>query len=107
MMPSFDFPIRTKLAIWAALGVLLVAGMLAEQQVGDRWAAQQRAIAQNKQLATVEALRAAKDLGTMQIEMREMRLAIAASDIDRALGAAARRCRGCRTAHCDRDRSDR
>jgi methyl-accepting chemotaxis protein len=85
MMPSFDFPIRTKLAIWAALGVLLVAGMLAEQQVGDRWAAQQRVIAQNKQLATVEALRAAKDLGTMQIEMREMRLAIAASDIDRAL----------------------
>ncbi len=83
-MPSFDFPIRTKLAIWAALGVLLVAGMLAEQQVGDRSAAQQRASAQNKQLAAVEALRAAKDLGTMQIEMREMRLAIAATDIDRA-----------------------
>jgi methyl-accepting chemotaxis protein len=84
-MRSFDFPIRTKLAIWAALGVLLVAGMLAEQQVGDRWAAAQRSIAQNKQLAAVEALRAAKDLGTMQVEMREMRLAIAAADIDRAL----------------------
>jgi len=82
---SFDFPIRTKLAIWAALGVLLVAGMLAEQQIGDRWAAQQRAIAQNKQSAAVEALRAAKDLGTMQIDMREMRLAIAPADIDRAL----------------------
>jgi methyl-accepting chemotaxis protein len=84
-MPSFDFPIRTKLAIWAALGVLLVAGMLTEQQVGDRWAAQQRRIAQNRQLAAVEALRAAKDLGDMQIEMREMRLAIVAADIDRAL----------------------
>ena len=84
-MLSFDFPIRTKLAIWAALGVLLVAGMLAEQQVGDRWAAHQRAIAQNKQLAAVEALRAAKDLGNMQIELREMRLAIAPADIDRAL----------------------
>ena len=83
-MLSFDFPIRTKLAIWAALGVLLVAGMLAEQQIGDRWAAHQRAIAQNKQLAAVEALRAAKDLGNMQIEMREMRLAIAPADIDRA-----------------------
>ncbi len=85
-MPSFDFPIRTKLAIWAALGVLLVAGMLAEQQVGDRWAEQQRVIAQNRQLAAVEALRAAKDLGDMQIEMREMRLAIVGADIDRALG---------------------
>jgi methyl-accepting chemotaxis protein len=84
-MLSFDFPIRTKLAIWAALGVLLVAGMLAEQQVGDRWAAQQRAIAQNRQLAAVEALRAAKDLGNMQVQMREMRLAIAPADIDRAL----------------------
>jgi methyl-accepting chemotaxis protein len=85
-MPSFDFPIRTKLAIWAALGVLLVAGMLTEQQVGDRWAEQQRGIAQNRQLAAVEALRAAKDLGDMQIEMREMRLAIVGADIDRALG---------------------
>ena len=84
-MLSFDFPIRTKLAIWAALGVLLVAGMLAEQQIGDRWAAHQRVIAQNKQLAAVEALRAAKDLGNMQIAMREMRLAIAPADIDRAL----------------------
>ena len=84
-MPSFDFPIRTKLAIWAVLGVLLVAGMLAEQQIGDRWAGEQLAIAQNRQLAAVEALRAAKDLGNMQVEMREMRLAIAPSDIDRAL----------------------
>src|SRR5580692_6820525 len=38
-MPGFDFPIRAKLAIWAALGVLLVAGMLAEQQFGDSSAA--------------------------------------------------------------------
>jgi methyl-accepting chemotaxis protein len=86
-MPSFDLPIRTKLAIWAVLGVLLVAGMLAEQQIGDRWATRQRAIAQNQQLAAVEALRAAKDLGTMQIDMREMRLAIAPADIERALGS--------------------
>ena len=84
-MPSFDFPIRTKLAIWAVLGVLLVAGMLAEQQVGDRWAVHQRAVATNKQEAAVEALRAAKDLGTMQIEMREIRLAIVGADIDHAL----------------------
>jgi hypothetical protein len=99
-MPSFDFPIRTKLAIWAALGVLLVAGMLTEQQVGDRSAEQQRASAQNRQFGAVEALRAAKDLGDMQIEMREMRLAIAGADIDRAL-------QRLRSAYRDRDRSDR
>jgi methyl-accepting chemotaxis protein len=84
-MPSFDLPIRTKLAIWAALGVLLVAGMLVEQQIGDRSAARQRALAVSKQLTAVEALRAAKDLGSMQLELREIRLAIAPNDADRAL----------------------
>ena len=84
-MPSFDFPIRAKLAIWAALGVLLVAGMLAEQQIGDRSAARQRELAENKQLAAVEALRAAFELGNMQLEMREMRLAMAPSEVDQSL----------------------
>ncbi len=56
-MPGLDFPIRTKLAIWAALGVLLVAGMLIQQQIGDRSAARQRELVQNMQFADVEALR--------------------------------------------------
>jgi methyl-accepting chemotaxis protein len=84
-MLGFDFPIRAKLAIWAALGVLLVAGMLAEQQIGDRSAAQQRDAASSRQLAAVEALRGAKDLGNMRIENREIRLAIAPSEVDRAV----------------------
>jgi methyl-accepting chemotaxis protein len=84
-MPGFDFPIRTKLAIWAGLGVLLVAGMLAEQQIGDRLAARQLAFAQNMQFAAVEALRGAKDLGNMRLELREIRLAMAPSEADRAL----------------------
>ncbi|HYA04784.1 MAG TPA: methyl-accepting chemotaxis protein [Xanthobacteraceae bacterium] len=84
-MPGFDFPIRTKLAIWAMLGVVLVAGMLVEQQIGDRAAARLRQSAESKQLAAVEALRAAIDLGTMQLEMREMRLAMAPREIDQAL----------------------
>src|SRR3984885_12771934 len=84
-MPGFDFPIRTKLAIWAALGVLLVAGMLAEQQIGDRLAARQRTFALNMQFAAVEALRGAKDLGNMWLELREIRLAMAPSEADRAL----------------------
>ncbi len=84
-MASFDFSIRTKLALLAGLGVALVAGMLAEQQIGDRHAAQQRAVANAKQLAAIEALRAAKDLGAMRLELREIRLAIAQSEIERAL----------------------
>jgi methyl-accepting chemotaxis protein len=84
-MPRFNFSIRTKLALWAGLGVLLVAGMLAEQQIGDRYAARERAVANAKQLAAIEALHAAKDLGTMQLELREMRLAIAPSEVDLAL----------------------
>jgi methyl-accepting chemotaxis protein len=81
-MPSFDFSIRTKLALWAGLGVLLVAGMLAEQQIGDRYAARERAAANAKELAAIEALRAAKDLGAMQLELREMRLAVTATEVD-------------------------
>jgi methyl-accepting chemotaxis protein len=84
-MASFDFSIRTKLALWAGLGVALVAGMLAEQQIGDRHVAQQRAVANAKQLAAIEALRAAKDLGAMRLELREIRLAIAQSEVDHAL----------------------
>ena len=84
-MTSLDFSIRTKLALWAGLGVALVAGMLMEQQIGDRYAAALRAAANAKQLAAIEGLRAAKDLGAMRLELREMRLAIAQSEVDHAL----------------------
>ena len=84
-MAACDFSIRTKLAVWAGIAVLLVAGMLANQQIGDNRAALQRANADSKQSAAVEALRAADDLRSMQIESREIRLAIAPSEVDRAL----------------------
>ena len=84
-MANFDLSIRNKLALCASAGVLLVAGMLVNEQIGDRYAAQQRADADGKQLAAVEALRAADDLRSMQIETREIRLAIAPSEVDRAL----------------------
>ncbi len=83
-MPSFDLSIRTKLVMWAGLGVALVAVLLVQQQVGDRYAAQQRAVATAKELAAIEALRAAKDLGAMRLELREMRLAITPGDVDKA-----------------------
>ncbi|MGA2814742.1 MAG: methyl-accepting chemotaxis protein [Xanthobacteraceae bacterium] len=84
-MAAYDFSIRTKLAVWAGIGVLLVAGMLAEQQYGDHLAGRQRIAADNRQLAAVEALRAADDLRSMQLESREIRLSIAPGEFDRAL----------------------
>jgi len=84
-MAAYDFSIRTKLAIWAGVGVLLVAAMLAHQQYGDYAAGRQRIAADNRQLAAIEALRAADDLRSMQLEAREIRLAIAPSEIERAL----------------------
>ena len=82
---AHNFSIRTKLAVWAGIGVLLVAGMLAEQQYGDHLARGQRAAADGKQFVVVEALRAADDLRSMQIEAREVRLALTLSEIDGAL----------------------
>jgi methyl-accepting chemotaxis protein len=87
-MAAYDFSIRAKLAIFTGVGVLLVAGMLAEQQFGDHWAALERSAAGDKELTAVEALRAADDLGTLQIQARELRLSIAASAQDEALARA-------------------
>jgi methyl-accepting chemotaxis protein len=84
-MAAYEFSIRDKLAACATIGVLLVGGMLAEQQYGDRSAARQREAADSKQIAAIEGLRAAGDLKSMQIESREIRLAIAPSEVDRAL----------------------
>jgi methyl-accepting chemotaxis protein len=77
--------IGTKLAIWAGLGVILVVGMLIEQQVGSRWVTRERIAADQRQLSATETLNAANDLRKMQIEIREIRLSIASSDVDKAL----------------------
>ncbi len=84
-MANFDLSIRNKLSLFASAGVILVAGMLINEQIGDQRAARQRAEADSEQLAAVEALRAADDARRMQIETREMRLAIVPSEVDRAL----------------------
>jgi len=82
---AFDFSIRTRLAVWASVGVVMVAAMLVEQQYGDYSASLQRTAADSRQLAAFEALRAADNVRSMQIETREIRLAIAPSEVDRAL----------------------
>ena len=84
-MAAHNFSIRTRLTIWAGVGVLLVASMLAEQQLGDLTAGRERAAADNKQLAAVAALRAADDVRNMQVETREIRLSVAPREFDEAL----------------------
>ncbi len=84
-MAAFDFSIRTKLAVWAGIGVALVGGMVGNQQFGDRWAEAQRRSAESRQLAAVQALRASDNARSMEIEAREIRLAIAPGEIDRAM----------------------
>jgi hypothetical protein len=84
-MRKFRLRIGTKLAALTGLGVILVIGMLAAQQIGSQWVSQNRQIADHRQLSATEALYVANDLRKMQIEGREIRLSIAQSDIDRAL----------------------
>jgi methyl-accepting chemotaxis protein len=84
-MPGIKLRIGTKLAVLTGLGVVLVIGMLAEQQIGSRWILHDRQVADERQHSAIEALYAANDLRTMQIEVREIRLSIAPSDVDRAL----------------------
>ena len=72
-MAAFDFSIRTRLAVWAGVAVILVTAMLIEQQYSDHSVGLQRDAADSRQLAAFEALRAADNLRSMQIETREMR----------------------------------
>jgi methyl-accepting chemotaxis protein len=85
-MAIWDRTIRTKLAAWATVGVVLVAGMLGNQQIGENRTALQRADADSKQRAADDALRAAYHSRSMQLEAREIRLAIAPGEVDRAIG---------------------
>jgi methyl-accepting chemotaxis protein len=85
-MPGIRLHIGTKLAAVTGLGVILVIGMLIEQQVGSQWVARERQIADERQQNATEALYALGDLRKMQIEAREIRLSITGSEIDGSLG---------------------
>jgi methyl-accepting chemotaxis protein len=99
-MPGLNLRIGAKLAMWAGLSVVLVIGMLAAQQVGDRLVTRERAAADRQQLSATEALYAASDVRKMQVDIREIRLAIAPSEVDKALERL-RRASGPATSHLD------
>jgi methyl-accepting chemotaxis protein len=83
-MVFYDYSIRTKLSAWASAAVVLVAGMLVNQQISDYRVDTYRADADSKQFAAVEALRGAEQSRAMQLEVREIRLGVAAGEFDRA-----------------------
>jgi methyl-accepting chemotaxis protein len=84
-MAIYDLSIRTKLTVWAGVGVALVAAMVVNEQLGNYCAHRQRVEADAQERAAVEALRAADDLRNMQLETREIRLSVAPQGIDDAL----------------------
>ena len=99
-MPGLNLRIGAKLAMWAGLSVILVIGMLAAQQVGDRLVTLERNAADRQQLSATEALYAASDVRKMQVDILEIRLAIAPSEADKALERL-RRAAGPAASHLD------
>lgn len=79
------FRIGSKLALTVGVGVVLVAGMIANQQHNNTLASQQADMERLEQAATADLLRASIALQRMQIGTREIRLAISEREAEAAL----------------------
>jgi signal transduction histidine kinase/CheY-like chemotaxis protein len=77
--------IGTKLAITVGIGVVLVAGMIVNQQLSNTSVARQTELARDEQFVIADLLSASVALQRMQVGTREIRLAISESEADRAL----------------------
>ena len=77
--------IGTKLAITVGIGVVLVAGMIANQQLSNTSVARQLELARDEQFAIAYLLSASVALQRMQVGTREIRLAISEREADQAL----------------------
>jgi len=84
-MPRLNFRIGTKLAITVGVGVVLVAGMIVNQQHGNSSVARQAEHGRSDQAAATDLLHAAVALQRMQIGTREIRLAISEREAEQAL----------------------
>ena len=80
-----NFRIGTKLAITVGIGVVLVAGMIINQQLSNASVAQQTELERAEQFVTADILRAGVALQRMQTGTREIRLAISEREADEAL----------------------
>jgi methyl-accepting chemotaxis protein len=77
--------IGTKLAITVGIGVVLVAGMIVNQQLSNTSVARQTKLARDEQFVIADLLSASVALQRMQVGAREIRLAISEREADQAL----------------------
>jgi methyl-accepting chemotaxis protein len=84
-LSQLNIRIGTKLAITVGLGVVLVAGMIVNQQISNDAAAQQAALDRDGQFVSADLLQASVALQRMQIGTREIRLAISEREAEQAL----------------------
>src|SRR5262249_27522184 len=77
--------IGTKLAVTVGIGVVLVAGMIVNQQLSNTSVGRQNEQARDEQFVIVDLLSASVALQRMQVGTREIRLAISEREADQAL----------------------
>jgi signal transduction histidine kinase/CheY-like chemotaxis protein len=80
-----NLSIGTKLAITVGIGVVLVAGMIVNQQLSNTSVARQTELARDEQFVITDLLSASVALQRMQVGTREIRLAISEREADQAL----------------------
>jgi signal transduction histidine kinase/DNA-binding response OmpR family regulator len=80
-----NISIGTKLAITVGIGVVLVAGMIVNQQLSNTSVARQTELARDEQFSIAYLLSASVALQRMQVGTREIRLAISEREADQAL----------------------
>jgi methyl-accepting chemotaxis protein len=85
LLSRLNIRIGTKLAITVGIGVVLVAGMVANQQISNASVARHAELERNEQFVTADMLRASVDLQRMQTGTREIRLSISEREADQAL----------------------
>ena len=85
VLPRLNLRIGTKLAISVSLGVVLVAGMILNQQFGNASVGRQAERGRTDQAVATDLLHAGVALQHMQIGTREIRLAISEREAGEAL----------------------
>jgi methyl-accepting chemotaxis protein len=85
LLSRLHFRIGTKLAITVGIGVLLVAGMIVNQQLSNVSVARHAEFERNEQFVTADMLRASVALQRMQTGTREIRLSISEREAEQAL----------------------
>ena len=84
-LSRLNIRIGTKLAITVGIGVVLVAGMIVNQELSNASVVRQAELVRNEQLVTADLLNASVALQRMQVGTREIRLAISEREADQAL----------------------